>query len=72
LSKPEKIRVRFGVIPDGVPARGNLSNKIRTFPHKSANQEKCRACVMLLEKIQKLWSDGRIRPIVKRDSKAAW
>jgi hypothetical protein len=37
LSKPEKIRMRFGVIANGMSALGNLSDKPRTLPHKSAN-----------------------------------
>jgi hypothetical protein len=71
LSKPEKIRVRFGVIANGMPARGNLSDELRTLPHKSANQEKCGVRVVSFEQIQELRGDGRIRPVVKRDGKSA-
>src|SRR5712692_2036515 len=43
LAKPKKIRVRFGVIASGVPARDKLSHQLRTFSNKSADQKKCRA-----------------------------
>ncbi len=65
--QPQKIRVRFGVIPNAVSARDGFSNQLRTFADVSANQEKCRLSVVTVEKIEQLGRDRRIRPIVKRD-----
>ncbi len=63
--QPQKIRVRFSVIPDGVSASDDFFHQFRTFAHVSPNQEKCRLCVVAVEKIEKLWRDRGIRPVVK-------
>src|SRR5258708_32958988 len=71
LAKPKKIRVRFRVIPKGVPASEDFFRQLRTLSRESADQEKCRARVVAIEKIQQLWRDGGIWPVVTRDPKAA-
>src|SRR5258707_8403676 len=70
LAKPKKIRVRFGVIPKGVPASEDFFRQLRTLSREPADQEKRRACVVAIEKIQQLRRDGWIRSVVKRDRKA--
>src|SRR5258708_283939 len=71
LAKPKKIRVRFRVIPEGVPANEDFFHQLRTLLHEPADQEKCRPSAVAIEKIQQLWRDGRIRSVIKRNRKAA-
>src|ERR1700674_587307 len=69
--QPQKIRVRCGVIPDGVSASDDFFQQFRTFAHVSPNQEKCRLCVVAVEKFEQLWRDRGIRPVIKGNRQLA-
>jgi hypothetical protein len=48
-------------------ARGNFLHQFGAGAHEFANQEKCRAYGVAVEQFDEARSDGRIRPIVKRE-----
>ena len=61
-----EVHMRFGVIADGVSARGDLADKFGAGPGELAYQEKCGVHVLLFEKSQQPRRDGGIRPVVER------
>lgn len=50
---PEQIRMRFGVIADGVAAGGDLAHEARAFAGECANEEECCVRVVAIEKVEK-------------------
>jgi len=65
--EPEQILVRLRVIANHVPPGGYLSNQARTFLSVVPNQEKCRARVVAIEKIEQSRRHRRIRAVIEGD-----
>src|SRR5260370_34525934 len=63
--------MQFRVIPNLVAARDGFFNEFRTLTYISANQEKCRLRFVTIEKIEQLWRDRRIWPVVESKSQFA-
>src|SRR5882672_5481970 len=59
------------MIRDQVAAPRRFSDKFRALPCVSPNHEKCRSRVVTFEQIEQLWSQRRIRAIVKGNRKLA-
>ena len=64
--------MRFGVIADGVSARGDLADKFGAGPSELAHQKKRGAHISAFEKSEQPRRDGGIGPVVEcqRDLRA--
>src|SRR2546430_16252250 len=59
------------MIRDQMAALRRFFDKFRALPCVSSNHEECRSCVVAFEQIEQLWSQRRIRAIVKGNRKLA-
>jgi hypothetical protein len=70
-SAEKKIGMRFGVIADEVAARRCFFDQAGTLAHEFSYQEKGGLGVVPVQQVEKFWSDGWVRAIVKGKSKLA-
>ena len=63
--------MRLCVIPNRVPARDGFPDQLRAFAHKTPNQEKCGFGIVAVQKLQELWRNRGIGPVIKRDGQFA-
>src|SRR6267154_4338418 len=59
------------MIRDQMAALRRFSDKFRALPRIFSNHEECRSRVVAFEQIEQLWSQRRIRAIVKGNRKLA-
>src|SRR5579859_6065688 len=53
LAAQKKIRMRIGVIAEGMPPCQNLLRQLRALENKLSHKKKCRPCVVLRQQVEK-------------------
>ena len=63
--------MRLGVIADQVTSGDNFPHQVRALPRIAPDQEKCGVGVVTIQKVQQIWGDRGIGPVVEGDRERA-